>query len=179
MARKSTIKRLPPQLRKELDRLLTSGQYTLDQVVAHLRTMGADVSRSAVGRYSQEFEEVAKHLRESREIAAGFARELGELPEGDMGQVLVELVRSVVFRVAMRQTDKAEDIAPIELARLAKAVKDLASGAKTSVDMEVKIKEQARREMAEETKATLENAARGGSLDPAAAEEALRLLGFA
>ncbi len=165
MARKSSIRRLPPPLRKELDRLLADGRYTLDQVTAHLQTLGAAVSRSAVGRYSQEFEEVARHLRESREIAAGFARELGDLPEGDTGHMLVELVRSVVFRVAMKSAGSTDEVEPIDLARLAKAIKDLAAGSKISVEMEIKIRERAKREALEAAAQAAESAAKQAGLD--------------
>lgn len=159
MPPKSSIKRLPPQLRKELDRLLASGAHTLDQVVEHLRQLGAPVSRSAVGRYSQEFEEVAVHIRESREVTAAFARELGEVPEGDMGRVLVEIVHRLVFKAGMHQLREGT-IDAADAARLAKAIKDLAAGSKISVDMEVKIKELAREEAKREAVHDVENVAR-------------------
>ncbi|MHC1792024.1 DUF3486 family protein [Solidesulfovibrio sp.] len=147
MARQSSVKKLPTPIRKELDRLLADGAHTLDQVVAHLRQLGAPVSRSAVGRYSQEFEEVAAHIRESREVAAAFARELGEVPEGDMGRVLVEVVHRLVFKAGVAKLREGA-IDAVDAARLAKAIKDLAAGSKISVDMEFKIREQVAAETA-------------------------------
>ena len=148
MPPKSKIKALPPQIRKELDRLLAGGAHTLDQVVAHLRQLGAPVSRSAVGRYSQEFEEVAAHIRESREIAGAFARELGEVPEGDMGRVLIEIVHRLVFKASVAKLRDGDAIDAVDAARLAKAIKDLAAGSKIGLDTEIKIREQVAAETA-------------------------------
>ena len=134
---------------------MADGRYTLDQVVAHVRTLGAVVSRSAVGRYSQQFEEVAAKMRESREISAAFARELGELPEGDTGLILVEIMRNLVFKLALSANEKEDDCDIKDVMRLAKAIKDLSQSSKLSVETEAKIREQARQEMAEEAAAKL------------------------
>lgn len=179
MPARSSIKRLPQPLRQELDKLLASGRHTLDEICQHLRALGGEVSRSAVGRYSQEFEEAAAKIRESREIAAAFARELGDVPDGDMGRVLVELVHSLTYKVVMARAGDEGDIDPLEIQRLAKAIKDLSSSSKISADMELKIKEAAKQEAQEEMRAKLDDAVQGDGLDPAVAEEALRVLGFA
>jgi len=179
MARKSSIRRLPPQLRKELDRLLADGRYTLDQVTAHLQTLGAAVSRSAVGRYSQEFEEVARQLRESRELVAVFARELGPLPDNDLGRFLPEMLHKLIYDVIRPRAGGAGgELEPKELMQLARAIKDSVGSSKISAELALKLKAEAKREAQAEVKAQLSGAAAGGRLDPAVAQEALRVLGF-
>lgn len=166
MPPKSKIKALPAPIRKELDRLLAGGAHTLDQIVAHLQKLGAPVSRSAVGRYSQEFEEVAAHIRESREIASAFARELGEVPEGDMGRVLIEIVHRLVFKAGVAKLRDGDAIDAIDAARLAKAIKDLAAGSKIGLDTEIKIREQARKEALEKAAEAAQGAADQAGLTP-------------
>ena len=179
MSRQSTVKKLPAQIRKELDRLLAGGAHTLDQVVEHLRQLGAPVSRSAVGRYSQEFEEVAAHIRESREIASAFARELGEVPEGDMGRVLIEIVHRLVFKAGVAKLRDGDAIDAVDAARLAKAIKDLAAGSKIGVDMEIKIREQAAAEAAKEAAGAAEAVGREKGLSADTVEEIKsRILGI-
>ena len=53
MPPKSTIIRLPPEIRAEVDRLIREGAATTDEIVAALRELGAETSRSAVGRYAK------------------------------------------------------------------------------------------------------------------------------
>lgn len=166
MPSRSKIKTLPAPIRKELDRLLAGGAHTLDQIVAHLQKLGAPVSRSAVGRYSQEFEEVAAHIRESREIASAFARELGEVPEGDMGRVLIEIVHRLVFKAGVAKLRDGDAIDAIDAARLAKAIKDLAAGSKIGLDTEIKIREQARKEALEKAAEAAQGAADQAGLTP-------------
>lgn len=185
MPRPSSIDTLPPDLRTAFDRFLASRKdLTIDDVTAWLneRLAGSGVlvtvSRSAVGRYRKSFEEVAAHIRESRAIASAFARELGAIPEGDMGSVLIEMLRSLVYKVGARKLgDDAVD--PVEIARLAKAVKDLAAGTKLGVEAEAKIREQARKELEEEAKTKVTTAVGDGRLDAETAEQALRVMGFA
>ena len=165
MPRKSSIKRLPPTLRKEIDKLLADGRHTIDQIVAHLRSLGADVSRSSVGRYSKQFDIVAAKMRESREIAAAFARELGEVPEGDTGQILVEIMRNVVFKLALNANENDDGVDVKDVMRLAKSIKDLSSASKTGVETEAKIREQARKEALEAAAQAVEKSGVQAGLD--------------
>ena len=50
MPRTSKIRRLPPELREQLHSMLDAG-VPLEDITAHLKSMGADVSRSGLGRY--------------------------------------------------------------------------------------------------------------------------------
>ena len=74
MSRHSSIELLPDEDKRELDRQLSEGKLTLDQLVAALESRGVTVSRSALGRYRKGFEETAAKLRESRDVASAFAK---------------------------------------------------------------------------------------------------------
>ena len=156
---------------------------TIDDVTAWLNEQLADsgvqvsVSRSAVGRYRKTFEEAAAKIRESREIAAAFAREVGAAPEGNLGAQLVELVRGMAFKI-MAHADPG-DIDASEFAKLAKAIRDVEAGAKLSVETEAKLREQVRKELEEQAKKNVRLAVGDGIMDAETAEEAMRIMGFA
>lgn len=142
MGRKaSTIRRLPDELRKEIDRLLVDGRYTLSDVTNHMRSLGAEVSRSAVARYSQDFERVADDIRLAREMANAIGRELDAAPEGDSGRLVIESLQALLLRARMQLTDGKDEIDVDEFAKLSRAAKDLASALKFNVDTELKVKQ--------------------------------------
>lgn len=161
MPRKSTVKRLPPDIRDAVHRLLDSGR-TLDEIRAHLEGLGADVSRSALGRYAQKYEEVAAKLRESREVSAAFARELGDIPDGDMGRTLVELLHGLVFRVLMQRTEEKDEkpLKPMDLMLLAKAIKESVGSTKISAELEIKIRDRAAAEAKQAAARAVDHVAR-------------------
>jgi len=181
MARKSTVKTLPAQIRAEVDRLLGDGRFTLDDVVTHLRKLGADVSRSALGRYSKEFEEVAARMRESREVATAFARELGEIPNNDMGRILVEMLHGLVFRVLKQRTKEDQDapVKPMDLMLLAKAIKESVGSTKISAELEMKIRDRVAAETAQKAAGVAEDVAREKGLSAETVEAIkARILGI-
>lgn len=144
MVRKSTIKQLPADIRAELDRLLAEGRVTIDEIVAHLKHLGAGVSRSAVGRYSKSFEDVSRKMREAREVSAAFARELGDLKNDEVGRQLTEMLRTVIFNVLLpKVSDEQSAVKPSDLMLMAKAIKDLSSASKLSADLELKVRKEA------------------------------------
>ena len=144
MPRKSSIKKLPHQIKTEIDRLLSDGRTTIDEIVLHLKKLGVTVSRSAVGRYSQKFEDVSRKMREAREISASFAQELGDLKNDEVGRQLTEMLRTVIFNVLIPKVSKEEvAVKPSDLMLMAKAIKDLSSANKLSADLELKVRKEA------------------------------------
>lgn len=145
--RPSSITKLPPELRAELDRLLADGKYTLQAVTDHLRQLGANVSWSGVQRYSADFERMAQDMRLTREMARAIGQELDAV-EGDAGRLVIESLQALLLRTRM-QVAKGEEIDPAELAQLTRAARDLQSALKLNVDTEIKVRERALREAAE------------------------------
>lgn len=144
MPRKSSIKQLPPPIKTEIDRLLSDGRTTIDEIVAHLQKLGVTVSRSAVGRYSQRFEDVSRKMREAREISTAFAKELGDFKNDEVGRQITEMLRTVIFNVLLpRVSDEEPTVEPADLMFMAKAIKELSSANKMSADMELRIRKEA------------------------------------
>lgn len=177
MGRLSSINTLPPEIKAELDRHLALGHMTLDGLVDYLEIKGHNVSRSALGRYRKDFDKVAEKLRESREVAAAFARELGTVPNDEMGQMLVEMVRTLAFKAALNRTDDT-DLETKEVMQLARALKDLAGSEQIATKLAMEIRAEERKRLMDEQKAKLETAQKEGGLSLEAAKEARRILGF-
>lgn len=146
MGRKSSIAALPPEVKAAIDKVIASGRYTIDELVVKLQELGAEVSRSAVGRYTKDFEDVARQMREAREVASAFAQELGQIPDNDMGRALVEMLHHMIFKMMLSASSEGSTVAPEDLMRLAKALKDAAATNKASVDLELKIRAEVERE---------------------------------
>lgn len=153
MSGASSIKRLPPELRKELDRLLGDGRLTIREITAHMQQLGASVSKSSVGRYSQDYERVAANIRMAREMAQAIGRELDVMSDGDAGRLAIESLQATLLRVQMRLVEDDELDAKM-IADLARAAKDLASGMKSSVEVEIKVRDRAAREAARAAETT-------------------------
>lgn len=175
MARRSSIRKLPPELRAEIDRLLTDGRHTLREITDHLRSMGAEVSKSAVHRYSQEFEDVAKDIRIAREMAQAIGRELEDATEGDAGRLGIESLQALLFR-ARAQIASSGEIEIGDFEKLARAAKDLQAAWKSNVDTELKVRERAARDAA---KVAEEAAVESGLSAPTVELIKARILGIA
>ena len=92
MGRKSALRRLPPEILGEINRILSEGRLTLDELLEHLRSLGVEgISRSALGRQKQKIDKVAAKLRQSREIVDALVEKTGpSTAEGKQGRLLVQ-----------------------------------------------------------------------------------------
>ncbi|PKN07610.1 MAG: hypothetical protein CVU73_12775 [Deltaproteobacteria bacterium HGW-Deltaproteobacteria-8] len=159
MPRKSTVRRLPPELREQIGKLIDEGR-TLDEITAHLNQLGAEVSRSALGRYKQHLDKVGEKLRRSREVAEALIQKLGNAPESKALRLNVELMHGVLMDLALNANANDEDggegneaaegkgvtLEPMGAMLLAKALDHLSRASKSDAELVGKIKEQARKD---------------------------------
>jgi hypothetical protein len=176
VSRISTIELLPAEVKSDLDKKLASGQMTLDQLLDYLDEQGVMVSRSALGRYRKTFEDTAAKLRESREVATAFAKELGSVPNDEMGQLLIELVHTLTFK--MLSSPQAESFKSSDLMKLAITLKSLSSAKVDSTKLALEIREKERKRLAAEMDKKISEAKDLGEITAEAAREARRILGF-
>lgn len=142
MGGKSSIDKLPPQIREEIDAAIKRGT-TIDEIVWMLKGLGANVSRSAVGRYSKQYADLAARQRDMSSIAKAFAGEFGQADDMQ-GRLLIQLVTTIATRMVMPIAAGEEVEADgKELHYLARALKDITSASKTDVDREAKIRAEA------------------------------------
>jgi len=136
MARKSRIKReLPADVLSELNAQIADGRRTVDELTAWLAERGHPMPRSNVHRYAQEVEEVAREIRETKEIATSLFASTPAGDDGAMQQQLTEMLHVVLhkgFRALVKEENPA--ISPEDLHFLARTIKDLSAAQKTSVD---------------------------------------------
>jgi hypothetical protein len=184
---KSFAKRMPKDLRAELDRRIMDGRLSTNAIWEWLRAEGVATSRSAVGRHMQHVEEAASEMRKAREMAGVFAQKLGpDIAEGSVGSALVEVVQSIMFKQMMPKlaasaaagpdgeaaaADSAED-----MMFLARAVQSLIGAQKSDTDRILKIRKETAVKAAEA--AVGEAKSRGLSADTVAAIRA-KVLGVA
>lgn len=140
MGRKGTIAKLPPEIKAECDRLIREGRATIDEIVAHLRTLGAEVPRSTLGDYKKRMEERLRRYREAQEVAGVWVAQLGEQPDSQTGQLLAELLKTIAFRTLADMQDQEAGAEPEDLMLLAKALKDMAGAQKTDLEFRTKLR---------------------------------------
>ncbi len=146
MAEKSTFKRKPsrpssitqldPSIKQAVDTAVREGRATINEIVHLVEQLGGDASRSAVGRYVKNARERMEDYRQATQIAAVWVDKLGKEPEGDVGRMLLEMLRVVAFKT-IGDLDKAS---PEDLMFLGKALKDFAGADKLAVDKEINIR---------------------------------------
>lgn len=153
MARKSSVARLSPELRRQIDKALTDGRMTLDElhefVTGKCEAAGADApSRTALWRYSTNFSAAAQVMRENRDMARALAQELGaDSVEGEQGRLLVEMLRGLLYRALQDRTgDAANKFDASELDKIARSLKNLSQAMHLEQDFAKRIRDEARRE---------------------------------
>ncbi|HGU1009463.1 TPA: DUF3486 family protein [Escherichia coli] len=180
MARRSTIDKLPEEVRRWLERALTnsgfSGYAELEEL---MRDKGYLISRSAIHRYGQKIERRFTAIRAANEAARmlteGAADDQDARSEAVIALIQTELFESIV------QLQEAEDgkIDPQErVALLSKVAKNVATLSRASVNL--KKFQQEVRAKAEAAASNAEKIARKGGLS-AESVQALRreILGIA
>jgi hypothetical protein len=169
MGQRSTIEDLPPAILSAVHAAIERGE-TIDAIVALIRGMGAERSRSAVGRYTKDFAELARNQRDMRSVAEAFGREFGSADDMQ-GRMMVQLMTSVMTRAVMPiAMGEDVDLDAKELANLAKAAKDITSAAKIDVEREARIRDEAAKRAKEAAAADAETAGRAAG----ASEDTLR-----
>lgn len=172
MPRRNTVRRLPPEIRDRIGALLDQGR-TLDEILAHLAELGANVSRSALGRYKQHVDKVSERIRRSREVAEALVRNLGDEPESKTTRLNIELLHGVLNDMLMQIPVPGEDgqpagddedgpepegLNPMGAMLLAKALDHLAKARKNDADLINKLREQAMAKAAEAVSAVAKKA---------------------
>lgn len=139
----SSIQRLPLPVKKAIDDALKTGRFTLDEIRSAItREFGAELvpSRSALGRYSQRFEDVGRRMRESREVASVWAERLGSEPQGDIGKLVMEMLRTLAFDATMDLQEPDEEgrvqLDPKAINSLALAMQRLEAAGKWNLQRE-------------------------------------------
>lgn len=166
MGRRSSIERLPKPVRDRVAALIRENRMTLDEIVDELRaTFGEAPSRSAVHRYKQTLDEALAKQREMDGIAELWVREVKDQPQGKMGRMVLELLRTVAMQSALNAQAK-DHIDPKELAHIARAFNLIESAGKREAENRAMLREEIRQELLQEQGDKLDGMAATGKFNP-------------
>lgn len=171
MARRpSTIDRLPDDVREKLHELLRDPRVTqleaTRQINEILEREGHEerLSKSSLNRYAVRMEAVGQKMREAREVADMWIGKLGARPEGEMGNLINQLVRSLTFDVSLKLQEG--ELTADELPGTIDMLKDLAltaarleKASSENVKREAEIRRQEREKAAEAAARVVEESA--------------------
>jgi len=165
MPRRSTIETLPKDVRAWLDRALAEGGFQGYQLLAEeLRSRGYEISKSAVHRYGQVFEERLASLRAVTEQARAI---VDANPDDDnaINEALTRLTQEKMFDILLKME---VDPAKANLASLARAVAELGRASVSQKKWMAEAREQARLEAERDMVKAVETAAEqgGGKASP-------------
>lgn len=135
-SRPSSITQLDPRVKEAVDAAVREGRATIDQIVQLITDQGGEASRSAVGRYVKNARERMEDYRQAQQIATVWVDKLGKEPDGDIGRMLLEMLRVVAFK----SIGDIESASPEDLMFLGKALKDIAGADKLVVDREINLR---------------------------------------
>lgn len=190
MGRKSTIDKLPGEVKAHLQKRLRENQLTLDELIDDLRKhfpgvaeSGQLPSRSAVHRHSQSIADIVAHDREMQVASEALVAELGENFDARAGALLAQAVTTLASRRAFQALDATRNGTVMEIGD----VLDLARAAKTAQEARSlnfkerrAVAEEAVRKKLDEQQANLQKFAKTGGLSGEAAEQIRReILGIA
>ena len=160
------IKKLPPDLKQELDRMFSEGTlHSCRQLAKWLGDNGFEISHAAIHKYGQKFERKLEAVRLATEQAR-IVCEQYKTDDAGMQDALLRLVQTQLFHVLTVSKQEAvgnATVAPVNLGALARCVSNLA---KTETELR-KRAERARAGAAEAEKKVEEARAKGLSKDAA------------
>lgn len=140
MARRSSIAKLDPRIKEAVDAAIREGRATIDDLVAMIAAHGASASRSAVGRYRKDFEESLSRYREAQEVAGRWVSQFKADPDGDVGRLLAEMLKTLAF-TSMADKTSAD---PKDIHYLARAVRDLVGVDQVKAQIEARLRDEAK-----------------------------------
>ena len=160
MARPSSIDRLPPDVRKALDRWIYDPAVTQAEATARVNTLLAEVapahpgiSKSAVNRYDLSVRKVQDSIRRSREIARLVIADVGSTPSGEVGQMITEMIKTMILEVNLKLQDQeltADSLPGMtrNLRELSLAIERLQRAEKINEERESEVRRRAAEELA-------------------------------
>ncbi len=167
MARKSTISRLPAEVKAYIEAMLATGAQTLDELISDLQqrypaeaSAGTLPSRSAVHRYGQKLDRRLAAIRASTEAAKLIREQAGD-DQDARSEALTALVQTELFEaiLQLQEADDPETEPGDRVAMLSTAAKHIATLTRSSVNLkkfQAEAEERARRALIEEQRAALE-----------------------
>lgn len=157
MGRKSTIETLPEDILAELQRLMLDPRITQLQVTQQINALlveqGSDerISKSAVGRYAINFEELTAEMVETDRMAAVMLKEMKIDNKSDIGMATAETLRVMLYRFLpmMREAIASNDMSLGTLKELT-AMMNMLNASHEKLERSATVNEKRRRDIEKE-----------------------------
>lgn len=143
MPRKSSISRLPSEVKSYIEAMLATGAQTLDQLISDLQerfpaesSAGALPSRSAMHRYGQKLDRRLAAIKASTEAARMISEHAGDSQDA-RSEALTAIVQTELFEAILnlQEADDPEMDAGERIAMLSAAAKNIATLTRSSVNL--------------------------------------------
>ncbi|MCY1292435.1 hypothetical protein D9M70_416620 [compost metagenome] len=169
MPPRSKVAQLPAEVKAWLDKALAENNFSdYDALVGELTERGFSISKSALHRYGQNFEERLSALKMASEQARAVVAAAPD-EEGAVNEALMRLVQEHLFKLLMSEGGQ------IDLPKVAKAVAELGRASVVQKKWQAEV-----RAKAEAAAASVEKIARKGGLNAETVAEIRReILGVA
>lgn len=167
MGRLTKIDKMPAEIRELIASLRQQGRE-IDEILAKLRELDVDVSRSALGRHIKEIDQIGEEIRKSRAIAEAIVERFGDAPESKTARLNIELMHSQVLKLLGSQDGDGNPVVlgPREVQFLSDALYRLSKAAKDDAEREIKIREKALKEIRERASKKLDEIQADPQLSP-------------
>jgi hypothetical protein len=154
-AQRSSIARLPPSIKDAVDAAVREGRASTDDIVALIKNLGGEASRSAVGRYRFNQDRIFAAQRQASELSKIWVERFGREPDGDVGRLISEMLKTVVFEHLAEGVGGEEggEFDPGQISKLANAIHKLAGADKLTADRILKVRREASVETAKKAAA--------------------------
>ncbi|WP_320837394.1 DUF3486 family protein [Zhongshania sp.] len=175
--RPSSIEQLPADILQKLQALLRDPRVNqLDatrRINGILAEQGHDerVSKSSVNRYAVRMNEVGERMRQSRQVSEMWIAKLGTEPEGKMGRLLNEMLRTLAFELTEKVM--ASELSEETLPGVIEQIKNLSLTSmrlEKSLSESIKTEKEIRKAFAEEVAAETEVVAKNAGLSAEAVQ---------
>jgi len=181
MGRKSTVSRLPAEIKTYIEAMLATGAQTLDEMIGDLQERfpgearaGQLPSRAALHRYGSKLDRRLAAIRASTEAAKIIQAHAGDDQDARSG-ALTALIQTELFEAILDIQEAADDpenpIDPAErVGMLSAAAKNIATLTRSSINLkefQAKVEETTRRKLLAEQQANLQEIAKAQGLDDA------------
>ena len=181
---KSSITRLPPEQKAYIERLMREDRLTLSEMIQDLEARfpgepAAEVSRSALHRYSAGFAELTSRMRDIDRASQALVGEFGDSLGEKASTLLTNAVMTLVTDVALRKQESPDGV-DVETARkLARAAKDAIDTKRVDVNVRKAVAEEARQALLREQQSALDKVVKSGGLSAeSAADFRKKILGI-
>ncbi len=153
MSNRSKISRLSKQQKLQIDIMLANGA-TIDELLSYAESKGLDISRSSIGRYSQQAKaDVIAKISSTLDLSEAMGEGIGLDRQNKQHQHILAMLNAIIHNRMFDTMHNDEQLTPKDLAMLGRTIKDAIFSAEKLED----IKKQARAEALKEAALKAEN----------------------